>query len=182
MKARYTVPVAAGCLLLVVIGFAWIRQQREVAVRSQCLSTLRSTGSAIAMYRQDHYGSLPPDFLAMSNYIGSTRLYVCPWHSKEPGAWTNISDWMDYFYLPWPSVTGVYTNYPLMYDRRLSNHRGKGINILLVEQTVNAYYPAGPDSFHGQFFWDEGVEWLKKFAREHPELRIPMPEDVEESH
>jgi hypothetical protein len=181
MKARHVLSVAAGCLLLAVIGSAWIRHQREMAVRSECLSVLRSTGSAIAMYRQDHAGNLPPDFSAMSNYISSTTLYVCPWHSKEPGAWTNITDWMDYFYRPWPSVTGICTNYPLMYDRRLSNHHGSGVNILLVEQTVNPYYPAAPRSFHKQFFWDQGAVWLKKFATDHPELRIPMPEDLQES-
>ena len=89
--------------------------------------------------------------------------------------------WMDYFYLHWPSVSGVYTNYPLMYDRRLSNHSGRGINILLVEQTVNPASPPSPESYHGQFFGDEGAKWLQAFAKEHPELDIPMPEGLKKT-
>ena len=27
--------------------------------------------------------------------------------------------------------------------------------------------------------WDENAEWLKNFAKEHPEYDIPLPEDVE---
>jgi hypothetical protein len=104
--------------------------------------------------------------------------FVCPWHSKPCGSWTNVTEWMDYFYIPWPSVTGAYTNYPLMYDRRLANHGGKGINILLVEQAAHPAYPTSLESFHGQFFWDEDAKWLRKFAREHPDLKIPMPEGI----
>ena len=126
------------------------------------------------MYRQDHNGQLPENFSLMSNVVSDCRLYVCPWGSKKPGSWTNITEWMDYFYVYWPSVTGVYTNYPLMYDRRLSNHGGKGINVLLVD-VVNRYEGIRGPTF---WFWDEDAKWLRKFAREHPNVKIPLPEDV----
>jgi hypothetical protein len=82
-------------------------------------------------------------------------------------------------YMPWASGRAVPGDYPLMYDRRLANHGGKGINVLLVEQTVSAASPGSPGSFRGQFFWDEGARWLQQFVREHPDFPIPVPEDLQ---
>jgi hypothetical protein len=178
MRRKLIAAIVFACLILVVAGAIWLQHERERARRIDCLSTLRSTGWALGLYCEDHNGTLPKNFSLMSNLVTTTRLYVCPWDSKTPGSWTNITDWMDYLYVPWPSVTGVYTNYPLMYDRRLSNHGGKGINILLVEGAVHPSSPRYPETFHGQFFWDEGAKWLQKFAKEHPDLTVPLPEDL----
>lgn len=48
-----------------------------------------------------------------------------------------------------------------MYDRHLSNHNGKGINILMVDGTVK---------------WDPKAEWLKKFISDHKDLNLPTPD------
>ena len=61
-----------------------------------------------------------------------------------------------------------------MYDRRLSNHGGKGINVLLVD-VVNAYEGIRGPTF---WFWDEDAKWLREFARGHPDVKIPLPEDL----
>ncbi len=178
MRLRFIVAIVFACLFLLMVVCDWLAHQRESAHRKDCLSTLRSTGSALGVYCQEHNGKLPENFSLLSNFVGTPSLYVCPWNSKPCGSWTNIGEWMDYFYVPWPKVTGAYSNHPLMYDRRLANHGGKGINVLLVEQVVHSAVPADPQTFHGQFFWDEDAKWLRKFATDHPDRKIPMPVDM----
>jgi hypothetical protein len=178
MRLKLIVVVAVGCWLLLAGGCNGLPHERELAHREDCLSALRSTGWALVLYCQENDGKLPENFSLLSNLVGRASLYVCPWNRQPPGSWTNIEDWMDYFYIPWPKLTGGCTNYPLLYDRRLANHGGKGINILLVEQVVHSAVPTEPQTFHGQFFWDEDAKWLRKFAHEHPDLKIPMPEDL----
>jgi hypothetical protein len=183
MKRKFIAVIVFACLLLVAAGAVWLPHQRGRSRREQCLSVLRSTGWALGMYCQEYNGRLPENFCLMSNVMSTPFLYVCPSdskpaHSKTRESWTNVTEWMDYYYVAWPNITGVYTNYPLMYDRRLANHGKKGINVLLVEQAVHPASPSKPETFHGQFFWDEDAKWLRKFAREHPDLKIPMPEDI----
>ena len=55
-----------------------------------------------------------------------------------------------------------------------------------VAQTYNlrkrrsrATQSVGGGEFRPRTIWDENVEWLKKFAGDHPEYDIPLPEDVE---
>lgn len=50
---------------------------------------------------------------------------------------------------------------PLVYDRYMSNHVWRGINILMTDGTIK---------------WDANAEWLKKFKAEHPDANLPMPE------
>lgn len=90
---------------------------------------------------------------------------LCPGRKGSvPGSWRDIEAWSDYTYVYWPSGrTGTPPDYPLMYDRRLSNHQGKGINIVTVGKKV---------------FWDRNSKWLRKFAQGHPEFNIPLPEDL----
>ncbi|MGD0207040.1 MAG: hypothetical protein ABSC89_05480 [Verrucomicrobiota bacterium] len=183
MKRKFIAVIVFACMLFVAAAAIWLSHERELSRRVNCLSCLRSTGWALGMYCQEYNGRLPENFSLMSNVMSTPFFYVCPWnsktaHSKTRESWTNVTEWMDYFYVPWPSVTGVYTNYPLMYDRRLANHGGKGINILLVEQAVHPAVPHKPETFHGQFFWDEDARWLQKFAKEHPDLKVPLPEDL----
>jgi len=174
MKRKIIAAIAVASLLLIGVGVGFRRHENEKSRRFECFSVLRSTGCALAMYCQDNGGQLPTDFSLMGTLISSPRLYVCPWNSKPPGSWTNINEWMDYYYVRWPSTTGVYAKYPLMYDRHLSNHGGKGINVLLVD-VVNRYGGINGPIF---WFWDPEAQWLRKFAQEHPETRVPLPEDL----
>src|SRR5436853_7200787 len=115
MKRKFTVVVVFACMLLVAAGAIWLSHERELARRAQFLSNLRSTGVALVQYRQDNEGRLPEKLSFMSNYVGSLHLWTCPWNLKRPVSWTNVTECIGYFYIPWPSVTGAYTNYPLMY-------------------------------------------------------------------
>lgn len=181
MKIKLFITICISIILLLVASIMWLRHKRELAGRDRCLSVLRSTGSAIGQYCNDNNGNLPPSFslLGKGCYLGDESWYICHVGSSKHGDWTNIKEWMDYIYIPWPGTTGVYEKYPVMYDRRLSNHGGRGINILLVAQAVRSAIPTAPESFHGQFFWDEGAQWLQKFAKDHPEYNIPLPDDLD---
>jgi len=179
-RKRIAMTVLA-CLVATGGAAIWIRQQTASARRLDCLSALRSIGTAIALYRQDCSGELPPDLaaLAAGSYLSSAWMLVCPRGSRPAGSWTDVAEWADYTYVHWPSATDGHANsYPLVYDRRMSNHVGKGINVLLVEQTVHPASPSMPGSHHGQLFWDEGAKWLQGFAKEHPGLVVLMPEGV----
>jgi hypothetical protein len=70
-----------------------------------------------------------------------------------------------YYYIDWsklPHDTNVsFNHYPLAYDRHMSNHDGRGINVLMVNGTV---------------IWDANAQWLKVFETDHPDLQLPMPE------
>lgn len=178
MKRKLFIVMAIITLMLLGIGIYWAKCQTEKVRISQCLSALRSIGCTLKMYRDDNNGELPPRLSLMQELISDQKLFICPWGSKAPGEWANISEWMDYVYLPCPSVKGQYAYYPLMYDRRLANHNGKGICILLVDGAVRPASPPQPETYHGQFFWDEGAQWLQKFARNHPECNISLPEDL----
>lgn len=88
-------------------------------------------------------------------------------HWKQSGgkAGLGTGDNINYFFVDWsklPDEPGTSRGkYPLIYDRRLSNHDGRGINILMVD---------------GSIVWDSNVDWLKKFAAEHPNAKLPVPE------
>lgn len=84
---------------------------------------------------------------------------------SEKKATFGTTDKGEYFFVDWSKLSdGPSTSsgkLPLMYDRRMSNHAGRGINILMVDGTVE---------------WDSNAEWLKKFVAEHPHAKLPMPE------
>lgn len=58
------------------------------------------------------------------------------------------------------SAVGVLKR-PLVYDKCLSNHGGRGINILMADGTV---------------MWDQNASWLKTFAMDNHAVRLHLPE------
>jgi hypothetical protein len=158
IKLPLIITTTIAILLFIGFGILFIKTEKNKVKRIECLSTLRSIGTTLALYCNDYKGNLPPNLSLMSEYISDANFFTCPRSSKKPASWNNIEKWMDYIYIPWSSPTTIYAKYPLMYDRRLSNHNGKGINILLVEQVLNPATPRASESFHGQFFWDEGAQ------------------------
>lgn len=87
------------------------------------------------------------------------------WKRSEGMATLGTGDSGDYFFVDWSkqpeAIEKLPGKRPLTYDRRLSNHDGRGINILMADGSVE---------------WDSNAEWLKKFAAEHPNAKLPMPE------
>ena len=178
MKRKLPIVICIMIFLLIGVGIYWAKGQRESVRIDQCLSTLRSAGCMLKVYRNDNNGEFPPQFSLLKGLFIDPRLLICPLEHKAPEEWTNVTEWMDYIYLYRPSVKGPYAYYPLMYDRSMANHNGKGICILLVDGAVRPPTLSRPETYHGQFFWDEGAQWLQKFARNHPECNIPLPEDL----
>ncbi len=107
---------------------------------------------------------LPTDLQTLNSCI--IEEFLCCPKSAESAARKDFG----YCYIFWPSgFKGTPPDYPLMYDKRLSNHKGEGIFILQV---------TGDESRKGDVFFDKNAEWLQKFALSHPEYEIPMPEDL----
>lgn len=117
---------------------------------------------SVWMYSEFWKGTMPPDLETLIA-SGDARIsfYCCPkWDYKTLG----------YLYVYWPDgFWKTPAHYPLMYDKRLFNHKSKGIHILRV---------TGDVSRKGEVFFDKNAEWLQKFALEHPQYDIPMPEDL----
>jgi len=88
----------------------------------------------------------------------------CPGSKTKPGLLSDADEWQDYIYIDWSRYYGaekVPDDYPLIYDRRLSNHDGKGINVVTVG---------------GEVYWDPDAGKLCSFALRHPEYEVPLPE------
>jgi len=86
------------------------------------------------------------------------------WKQSEGMATLGTDDNKDYFFVDWSKqsepLEKLPSKRPLMYDRRLSNHDGRGINILMADGSIE---------------WDANAQWLKTFAAEHPDAKLPMP-------
>lgn len=87
------------------------------------------------------------------------------WKQSEGMATFGTGNNKDYFFVDWSKqpelLEKLPSKRPLMYDRRLSNHDGRGINILMVDGSIE---------------WDSNAEWLKKFAAQYPNVKLPLPE------
>jgi hypothetical protein len=90
---------------------------------------------------------------------------LCPGSKTEPQTAARANEWSDYWYVDWaqwfPKTNRPPGDFPLFYDRRFSNHDGKGIYVVNVD---------------GLVFWDPGANWLKAFATKHQTYRLKMPE------
>lgn len=145
-----------------------IHAARERTRRSSCMSNLGAIDKMCVLYSMDNTNAFPPNITALccltgTCYITELKVFRCWASHTQVGSMTNVDEWMDYIYIPWATGANTPPDYPLMYDRRLSNHQGKGINVVYLD---------------GHVEFDEGAKRLKAFAAKHPKLHIPMPEDL----
>ena len=131
-----------------------------IADRVVCRNQLSCIGFAIRLYRQDHSGSCPSNLENLEDiaYGLSKPILHCPGASSQKRTLGESPHEDDYVYVYWPQLLPdmpktLPGGYPIVYDAKLSNHKGKGINILLVD---------------GSVMWDERARWLTHFAAEHP--------------
>ena len=165
MKRKTLIVLFVVLVGVVGAGLVFVPIARERARRARCLAPLHCCfRKAIAMYAMDHNGAFPTSITEIACYADNVKLYICPSSGTKSTASRvrDLTNWMDYIYIHWPDGEKTPANYPWIYDRRLSHH-GDGIHVAPI---------AGPA------FWDEGAQWLQKFAKEHSELEIPMPEDL----
>ena len=124
----------------------------------------------MGMYEMDN-GSFPTNIADMADYCNNAMLFICPGSETPRPESLDIvvtTGWFDYIYIHWPDGTNTPPDFPIIYDRSMSHHNGRGISLLTVGDLQREKGDRLP--------WDEGAERLKRFAREHPEFDIPMPE------
>lgn len=153
--------LAVALITLAGVGvLSSCRKPASLVEQQNCKQQLRSLWSAVALYRHDHGNQWPSNLDSLDqDMVG--RLLTCPGVRAKSGTGSQN----DYLYVDWSklsqSADAASGKYPLMYDRRMSNHDGRGINVLLMDGTVE---------------WDPNAERLKKFAADHPNANLPMPE------
>ena len=133
--------------------------------RKMCFYQIRSMGSVINLYRDLHDGSYPPNLedLVACRLLEKRELHCPGVHNDKTETGDKSSDNSDYIYVNWLKQSQDMTKslpakYPLVYDARVSNHKEKGINILLVD---------------GSVIWDEKARWLTHFALDHRSITLP---------
>jgi len=91
--------------------------------------------------------------------------YICPGSKRRWGRNELLRGETDYIYVNWSrwftNYCEVPPDFPLVYDRTLSNHHNQGIYLLKVG---------------GEIIWDPGANWLKQFAEQHPEYALIVPQ------
>lgn len=117
-------------------------------------------------YRHKYDGQYPPDLAAAENFNnpgGKLDFVTCPGvgiRTLPAAGGTNA----DYIYVNWGLTFGtndVPGNYPVIYDRRLANHKGLGVNVITMD---------------GRHFFDRHASWLQKFTNSYPQYHLTMPE------
>jgi hypothetical protein len=165
MKRKLITWLAITPLVLAALLIPAARYAKEQAGRAVCRDVLHCCiRKAMVMYSMDHDGQYPKTLADLaSEYVSQPKLFICKSSGTIPGSMTNVDEWCDYIYLHWEDGTNTPPHYPWLYERRLSNHGG-GIYVAPIE---------------GDAFWDENASWLRKFAKDHPELDISLPVDVD---
>jgi hypothetical protein len=150
--------VVAICMIVaaIAVGLPALRNYADIY---KCEHILRSLSLVVLLYHDDNHGQLPPDLPTLCKAEGvPLSLLQCPGAELH-----NLSEG-DYLYIDWSARPGGWDlangDYPLIYDRSLSNHQGRGICIAKI---------------NGSSIWDGGATWLKAFAAAHPKANIPIP-------
>jgi hypothetical protein len=166
----HTRQLVFGIFAIVLLGIAIgviVPTLHARAVTHNCAQQLKSLAAAITMYRGTHFDKFPHDLSQLQTELNAdfSHMLECPGvdHRAQHADSTEGID--DYVYINWSEQPRgddwQQGTYPLMYDRRMSNHSGRGVNVVLVDQEV---------------FFDEGANWLKAFAQSHPDVQMPLPQ------
>lgn len=165
---RILIGVGVICLLLLAASCHSVLHSTFRSSRSQCQRNLRSLKTAVEEYPYDNDGQRPITLDEALSNIGfgdaekSSRMLRCPGIKNETVRGTDVASRTGYCYIDWSKWFGrtnvVPNTFPLLYDRALQNHEGKGVNVVLVDGTI---------------FWDAEGCWLRDFAAKHPEYQLP---------
>ncbi len=177
LKGAKTAILCIVVVLVCVVPAVYYHSIRihEVAARYryECPMHLRDLWD-ITMALAKEGDRFPEDLTSITNKVPISQ-YNARWRLHPvlcPGSQTSFdfegptTDSFGYVYVNWSSrqfahVAEVPAEYPLIYDRALSNHLGRGIFVLKV---------------NGSVIWDSGAEWIRGFTAKHPEYHIPLPQ------
>lgn len=133
-----------------------------------CRNHLSVVQYDVNKFRLGHGGNYPSNILVATRWIEDDHLasidFVRSTLTCPGGQSTKDADFHpDYIYINWEPFFGSNRppdDYPIAYDRKMSNHLGLGINIIKM-----AGFPT----------WDFRGRGLKHFAEEHPEYHLELP-------
>jgi hypothetical protein len=161
--------VVLSAVVLLAIVIARVNRDRVLhptTCERQCIAILKQLTFVVKLYKEDE-GAWPrvtPEFLG-SIFTRENSMYLCKCANSTPGQWANMLEWMDYAYVDWsqlfPGTNVPPNNYPVFYDRRLSNHSGDGVFVALYDGTV---------------IWDPSASYLRSFSLGHPDYPITLPD------
>lgn len=161
MSVRCKNRILALSVLVWMSLLASCKKVSDLADRQNCKQQLRSLWIAVRQYRELHQDQWPTNLESIDPDI-LDHLLVCPGVKNNSPQGTFLPGEDDYFYINWsqhPNVEAL--KYPVIYDQKLSNHKGTGFNVLMTDGSVQ---------------WYSDIEWLKQFSREHPDVKVPLPE------
>jgi hypothetical protein len=128
----------------------------------------------ITMALAREHGRFPEDLTSItrkvpiSQYDAQWRSHpvLCPGSEAICDAKRATVESFGYAYVNWSArgyahAKDVPGAYPLIYDRTLSNHFGRGIFVVKV---------------NGSVIWDPAAEWVRDFSNRHPEYRLENPQ------
>lgn len=156
--------MVGGVIAIIVIIAIVLGQPAYRFERSKCHGDLKLLGNAIQTYQVDHQGQLPTMLTVLSNELSNPAFLICAGSGHKPGSFSDADTWADYSLVNWSMLVGtnpIPSAYPIAYDGSMANHGGRGINVLGVDGFVR---------------WDPMAEGLKKFAAEHPNFKLHLPE------
>ncbi len=161
---------------LIVVHFERALFVSRALAQTECPLRLEGLRGLIMNWAAGQDGHLPSDLKFISDGFRMTpekwrmRLHplLCPSGKELAAAGNCISpSSSDYIYVDYTKEFSrsqdLPGGYPLVYDRRCSNHGGAGIYIIRGD---------------GLVIWDRDAHWLQQFARAHRALNIQLPEDI----
>ncbi len=136
--------------------------------RARCQHNLISLSEQFRDYRDRSDGHYPKLFSEVFSETNSgisdihvmIDMFKCPSVKQAATTGGDAITAMGYYYVDWSKWYGTNDapeDYPILYDRRLQNHHGQGINIVLLNGTV---------------FWDAKAEWFLDFVKKHPDYGL----------
>jgi prepilin-type processing-associated H-X9-DG protein len=158
-RRRRILWTAAGAVLVLLVAGAAAALFLRSTTRCpdadrRCSKNLSALFQCVDLYAQERKGALPPSIDAALDNLATSRsvFYHC-----SPG------EQFDYAYIDW---SARYTrddlyraNLPVLFERRLDHHATRGVNVLLAD---------------GSVFWDADAAWLRRFAIEHPDIKVEL--------
>jgi hypothetical protein len=164
-KSLFNIVIRFGILVLVAVVLVLsLAHPIYHYQKARCRERLMLLENALTTFRSDHQNQLPHSLGELSNELVLPAFLICPGSRHTPGGFTNADSWADYRFIDWSATLGtnvIPNDFPIIYDRSLNNHGGRGVNVLLANGVVQ---------------WDPGAARLRKFAMAHPNANLPLPE------
>lgn len=134
--------------------------------RNPCQSNLHQIDLALSAYCFPPVSNYPLDLALLHSNDVSPRYFVCPTSGNQPGAMSNVMEWMDYIYVAGLSSDQEYPkNLPVLIEPPL-HHDKSGGNALMATHAT-AWFSA-PDL-------DRLIEWTYAYAQSNG-LRVVVSE------